>query len=87
MERGGGIDMKYKTGDKVTHFTGICGMITKTLLDTNIYWFVYLKGDGELSRIEVDECEIEGYTEDNKIGFGRKDDVFNYLKDYDGTSS
>lgn len=61
--------MKYKTGDKVCHFTGINGMITKVLLDTNDYWFVYLKDNGELSRIEIDECEIEGYMEDNKIGF------------------
>jgi len=62
--------MKYKAGDKVTHFTGICGMITKVLIDTNTYWFVYLNNK-ELSRIEIDECEIEGYTEDNKIGFSR----------------
>ena len=62
--------MKYKAEDKVTHFTGICGMITKVLIDTNTYWFVYLNNK-ELSRIEIDECEIEGYTEDNKIGFSR----------------
>jgi len=63
--------MKYKTGDKVTHFTGINGMITNVLLDTNTYWFVYVRDSGELSRIEIDECEIERYTEDNKIGFGK----------------
>jgi len=51
--------MKYKTGDKVTHFTGINGMITNVLLDTNTYWFVYVRDSGELSRIEIDECEIE----------------------------
>jgi len=61
--------MKYKVGDKITHFTGINGMITKVLLDTNTYWFVYVKDGGELCRIEIDECEIEGYTEENKIGF------------------
>lgn len=61
--------MKYKAGDKVIHFTGICGMITKVLLDTGDYWFVYLKDNGELVRVEIDECEIEGYTEGNKIGF------------------
>jgi len=68
----GGIKMKYKVGDKVTHFTGINGMITKVFMDTNNYWFVYLKDNGELCRIEVDECEIGEYTEDNKIGFRRK---------------
>jgi len=62
--------MKYKDGDKITHFTGINGMITKVFLDTNTYWFVYLKDSGELIRNEIGECEIEGYTEDNKIGFG-----------------
>ena len=64
--------MKYKVGDKVTHFTGINGMITKVFIDNNNYWFVYLKDNGELCRIEVDECEIDGYTEDNKMGFSRK---------------
>lgn len=63
--------MKYKVGDKITHFTGINGMITKVLLDINSYWFVYVKDNGELMRIEIDECEIEGYTEDNGIGFGK----------------
>jgi len=61
--------MKYKAGDKVTHFTGINGMITKCFLDSNNYWFVYLKDGGELSRIEIDECEIDGYMKNNKIGF------------------
>ena len=63
--------MKYKPGDKVTHFTGVNGMITKAFLDTDTYWFVYLKDNGELCRIEIGECEVEGYTEDNKIGFGK----------------
>ena len=63
--------MKYKVGDRITHFTGICGMITKVLMDTNSYWFVYMKDNGELARIEIDECEIEGYTEDNKFGFDK----------------
>ena len=61
--------MKYKVGDKVIHFTGICGMITKVFLDTDTYWFVYVKESGELIRNEIDECEIEGYMESNKIGF------------------
>ena len=74
MERSGGINMKYKAGDKITHFTGVNGMITKAFLDTDTYWFVYLKDNGELCRIEVDECEVEGYTEDNKIGFGKDSD-------------
>ena len=64
--------MKYKVGDRVTHFTGICGMITKVLMDTNSYWFVYLKDDIELMRIEIDECEIDEHTEDNKLGFCKK---------------
>jgi hypothetical protein len=64
--------MKYKAGDKVTHFTGVCGMITSVFLDTKNYWFVYLKDNRELMRVEINECEIEGYTEDNKIGFGKK---------------
>jgi len=63
--------MKYKTGDKVTHFTGINGMITNVFLDSENYWFVYMKDNSELCRIEIEECEIEGYTEDNKIGFGK----------------
>jgi len=63
--------MKYKIGDRIVHFTGIHGMITKVLFDTNNYWFVYLKSGGELMRIEIDECEIDDYTEDNKIGFGK----------------
>jgi len=62
--------MKYKIGDKVTHFTGINGMITRVFLDNKTYWFVYAN-DGELVRPEIDECEIEGYTKDNKIGFGK----------------
>ena len=64
--------MKYKVGDRVTHFTGICGMITKVLMDTNSYWFVYLKDDIELMRIEIDGCEIDEHTEDNKLGFCKK---------------
>lgn len=63
--------MKYKVGDKITHFTGIHGMITKVFIDTSSYWFVYLKENGELVRVEIDECEIEGHTEDNKIGFSK----------------
>lgn len=61
--------MKYKSGDKVVHFTGTNGMITKVLLDTNNYWFVYMRDGGELARIEIDECEIDGYMEDNEFGF------------------
>jgi preprotein translocase subunit YajC len=63
--------MKYKVGDKVIHFTGICGMITKVFLDTNVYWFVYIKEDGELIRQEIDECEIIEYSKDSKIGFSK----------------
>jgi hypothetical protein len=63
--------MKYKIGDKVTHFTGVNGMIVGVSLDNNVYWFVYLKDGSELRRVEVEECEIEGYTEDNKIGFSK----------------
>ncbi len=63
--------MKYKAGDKVIHFTGIHGMIIKVFVDTSTYWFVYIKDDGELIRIEIVECEIEGHTEDSKIGFGK----------------
>ena len=63
--------MKYKVGDKVTHFIGINGMVTKVMLDTNDYWFVYAKDNGELMRIVIDECEIDGFTEDNKMGFGK----------------
>jgi hypothetical protein len=63
--------MKYKVGDNVIHFTGICGMITKVFLDTKTYWFVYVKESGELIRHEIDECEIERCAEDNKIGFGK----------------
>lgn len=61
--------MKYKAGDKVTHFTGIHGMITRVLLDSNAYYFVYVEGDKTITRIEVDECEIQGYSEYNYFGF------------------
>ena len=64
--------MKYKAGDKITHFTGINGMITKVFLDANNYWFVYMKNNGELARIEIDECEIDEHTENNKLGFCKK---------------
>ena len=62
--------MKYKVGDEVTHFTGINGMVTKVLHDTNTYWFVYLKDNGELDRIDIEECEIS-LEENRKIGFGK----------------
>lgn len=61
--------MKYKPGDKVLHFTGIHGMIVKTLNDTNNYWFVYVKEGGELIRIEIEECEIKDYSEFDRFGF------------------
>lgn len=69
MGNSGGTKMKYKAGDKVVHFTGIHGMITKVFNDTNNYWFVYVKDGDELCRIEVDECEISDYAEYDRFGF------------------
>ena len=54
------------------HFTGIHGMITKVFNDSDNYWFVYMKSDGDLARIEVNEYEIDGYAEYNKFGFQKK---------------
>lgn len=65
----GGINMKYKVGDKIIHFTGIHGMITRVLLDTNSYYFVYVEDGGKIIRIEIDECEIQGCSEYDYFGF------------------
>lgn len=64
--------MKYKIGDKVTHFTGINGMITGVFLDTNQYEFTYLDNNSDIKTIRLVECEIDGYMEDNNFGFNRK---------------
>ena len=65
------VEMKYKTGDKVVHFTGIHGMITKVSLDNEMYEFVYLNSDGGLNASNIHECEVEGYSEDNGFGFNK----------------
>jgi hypothetical protein len=64
--------MKYKPGDKVLHFTGVHGMIVKIFNDTESYWFVYMRDNGNLERIEIYECEIDGYSEYDKFGFQKK---------------
>jgi len=61
--------MKYKSGDKVIHFTGIHGMIARVLLDSNSYYFVYVEDGGKIARIEVDECEVSDYSEYDRFGF------------------
>lgn len=67
------VTMKYKIGDKVRHFTGINGMIVKVFNDTNNYLFVYVEDGGKLSQIEIEECEIDEYMDDNfDFGFCKK---------------
>jgi len=62
------IEIKFECGDRVEHFTGICGMITAIFhrANKNSYEMVYLV-DGKPTCVAVDECEL---SEVNQQGMG-----------------
>lgn len=62
------IETKFSMGDKVTHFTGIEGMIVAIIhRDKNTYEMSYCH-DGELISRIVEECEIS-VRDNGTIGF------------------
>ena len=66
------MDIK-KIGDKVTHFTGIEGMITAIFYRVqNTYEFTYCN-DGEIVSRVVEECEIS-LVKTDKVGFNGNSD-------------
>ena len=67
------IEVKFGIGDKVTHFTGVYGMVTAIFHrgGRNEYEMAYLNSDGDPEKILAAECELE-VSNNGSIGFEKK---------------
>ena len=70
------IESKFGISEKVTHFSGVKGMITAIFIrgDNRAYEFSYVESDGMLARANMQECEL-AKPNGNSLGFkgnGRK---------------